>query len=149
MFRRGTKIKVSTVIDTHPKAVWASVEDISTHPEWMADAVALRFTTDAHAGIGAAFEVDTKVGPFRLTDHMEVTVWEPREAMGIRHVGVVTGEGVFRLKKLRRGRTRFVWSETLYFPWWMGGRIGGVVGGRMLTHIWKGNLRRLKARIET
>ena len=144
----GTRITVATVIDARPKQVWADVEDISTHPEWMADAVALRFTTASTRGVGTAFEVDTKVGPFRLTDHMEITEWEPGSSMGIRHVGVVTGEGMFRLKRARRGRTRFVWAETLYFPWWMGGPVGGIVGGRFLKLIWRQNLRRLKTRIE-
>lgn len=137
------------MIDASPKQVWADVEDISTHVEWMADAVAIRFTTDSTQGVGTAFECDTKVGPLRLTDHMEVTEWQPRKAMGIRHVGLVTGEGRFTLTEARRGRTRFEWRERLRFPWWMGGPIGGLVGGRILARIWKGNLHRLAARFDS
>ncbi|MDE0802887.1 MAG: SRPBCC family protein [Acidimicrobiales bacterium] len=142
------KIRVSTVIDATPKEVWASIEDVATHTEWMADAVAIRFLTDQRDGVGTRFECDTKVGPLGLTDVMEITEWRPRKAMGVRHIGVVTGEGVFTLKRARRGRTRFQWSEEMVFPWWMGGPVGGVVGGRILRRIWKANLRRLKALVE-
>jgi hypothetical protein len=146
---RGTKITVSTVIDARPSEVWAAVEDIGSHVEWMADAEAIRFTTERTSGVGTTFECDTKVGPFRLTDVMQITRWEPRAAMGVRHIGLVDGEGVFTLQRVRRGRTRFGWSERLVFPWWMGGPIGGLVGGRVMKRIWKANLRRLKTRVET
>ena len=142
------RIRVSTLIDASPKEVWQSIEDVGTHTEWMADAVAIRFLTEQTSGVGTTFECDTKVGPLRLTDVMEITEWKPRKAMGVRHVGMVTGDGVFTLKRARRGRTRFEWTERIIFPWWMGGPVGGVVGGRVLKQIWKRNLRRLKARVE-
>ena len=139
---------MSTVIDATPKKVWTAVEDIGSHTEWMADAEAIRFTSDRTSGVGTTFECDTRVGPLRLTDLMEITRWAPRRAMGVRHVGLVTGEGEFTLQRARRGRTRFEWRERLVFPWWMGGPVGGVVGGRIMARIWKRNLRRLKAIVE-
>lgn len=142
------RIRVSTVIDAPPNVVWDAVGDIATHTEWMADAAAIRFLTDQTAGIGTAFECDTKVGPFRLTDVMEITEWRPRKAMGVRHVGLVTGEGVFTLARKGVRRTRFEWAEELHFPRWMGGAVGGAVGSRLLRRIWKGNLRRLKELVE-
>lgn len=147
------RITVSTTIHASPAAVWAAVEDVGSHVEWMADAEAIRFTSDHTSGVGTTFECDTKVGPLRLTDLMEITRWEPGRAMGVRHVGLVTGEGVFTLSPVgsrlrRRSATRFEWSERLVFPWWMGGPIGGLVGGRIMRLIWKGNLRRLKAIVE-
>ena len=147
------RITVSTVIEASPADVWAAVEDVASHVGWMADAEALRFTSDRTRGVGTTFECDTKVGPLRLTDLMEITQWEPGRAMGVRHVGLVTGEGVFTLspagRRLRRRRaTRFEWSERLVFPWWMGGPVGGVVGGRIMRLVWKRNLRRLKAIVE-
>ena len=142
------RITVSTLIDATPEEVWADIEDVASHVDWMADAVAIRFTSDATAGVGTTFECDTKVGPLRLTDVMEITEWEPARAMGVRHVGLVTGEGVFTLEAARGGGTKFRWQERLWFPWWMGGPIGALVGGRILARIWKANLRRLKERIE-
>jgi uncharacterized protein YndB with AHSA1/START domain len=141
-------IRVSTVIDAPPKRVWRVVEDVASHVDWMHDAVAIRFTSARTSGVGTTFECDTRVGPFRLTDVMEITRWEPRRAMGVRHVGVVTGTGVFTLKALRGGRTRFTWRERLVFPWWMGGPLGAAVGGEVLRLIWARNLRELKGIVE-
>ncbi len=146
--RRGNRISVSTVIEARPAAVWAAVEDVGSHTEWMADAVAIRFTSDRTSGVGTTFECETKVGPLRLTDLMEITEWRPREAMGVRHVGLVTGTGVFTITKARKGRSRFTWTERLVFPWWMGGSVGGVVGGVIMRQIWKKNLRMLKELVE-
>jgi len=147
------RITVSTVIDASPEEVWAAVEDVGSHVEWMADAEAIRFTSERTSGVGTTFDCETRVGPLRLTDRMEITRWEPRRAMGVRHVGLVTGEGVFSLSPAggrfrRRRATRFEWSERLAFPWWMGGPVGGLVGGQVLRLVWKGNLRRLRALVE-
>jgi hypothetical protein len=39
--------------------------------------------------------------------------------------------------------------EDLVFPWWMGGPVGGVVGGRIMKLVWRRNLSKLKRRIES
>lgn len=143
------RIRVSTKIDAPPARVWDDIKDIASHVQWMEDAVAIRFTSPKHSGVGAAFDCDTKVGPFRLTDRMEVTEWKPRKVMGIRHVGLVTGTGRFTLRRRRRGRTTFRWEERLVFPWWMGGPLGAEVGGLVLRLVWKRNLRNLRRRFET
>ena len=142
------RIKVSTVIDASRQDVWAAVEDISRHVDWMEDAVAIRLTSDRRQGLGTTFDCDTKVGPLRLTDRMEITSWDTGRAMGVRHVGLVTGTGEFRLDPDPTGATRFTWEERLTFPWWMGGPIGGLVGGPVLKRVWRRNLANLKALVE-
>jgi hypothetical protein len=126
------------------------MKDISTHVEWMEEAVAIRFTSGRRRGLGTAFECDTKVGPLRMTDRMEITEWRRRRAMGIRHVGLVTGTGRFTLRRRlgRGGGTRFTWDERLSFPWWMGGPVGAVAGSVVLRRIWRRNLANLKRRVE-
>ena len=143
------RIRVSTVIDAPPGRVWAAVRDVGSHVTWMHDAVAIRYTSASRQGVGTTFDCDTKVGPFRLTDRMEVTEWDEGRAMGIRHVGLVTGSGRFTLRRARRGRTQFTWEERLVFPWWMGGRPGAVVAAPVLRGIWRRNLANLKRRVET
>ena len=140
------RLRVSTKLDATPDVVWADLADISSHVEWMRDAVAIRFTSDRQQGTGTTFDCDTKVGPFRLTDRMEITAWEPGAAMGVRHTGLVTGDGVIRLRKLRRGRTRLTWSERLVFPWWMGGRVGALAATPVLWLVWRGSMRNLRDR---
>ena len=140
------KVRVSTVLDAPPDVVWADVEDIATHHEWMADAVAIRFLGEQRRGVGTRFECDTKVGPFRLTDVMEVTEWAPGRAMGVTHVGLVTGTGRFTLRRLRGGRTRFQWKERLRFPWWLGGPVGALAAKPVLTWVWRRSMRNLARR---
>ena len=121
---------------------------VEDHVDWMHDAVAIRFTSPTTSGVGTTFDCDTKVGPFRLTDRMEITEWVDARTMGVRHVGVVTGTGAFTLEPLGTDRTRFTWSERLVFPWWMGGPIGAWFGGFVLRLVWKRNLRELRAIVE-
>jgi uncharacterized protein YndB with AHSA1/START domain len=142
------RIRVSTFIDAPPSRVWSSIDDISTHVRWMADAETIRFRTAQRRGVGTAFECDTKMGPVRLTDVMEITSWRPRRRMGVRHTGIVTGSGEFRLKRARGRRTRFTWQEDLKFPWWLGGPIGALAGRVVLAAVWRRNLRSLKAYVE-
>ncbi len=144
------RIRVAVELDATPAEVWSVVEPIEHHVDWMADAVEIRFTSDATRGVGTAFECDTKVGPITLTDEMTVTEWEPERTMGVQHTGVVTGTGVFALEPIDLGRrTRFTWTEDLSFPWYLGGRLGEIVGGQaIMKQIWKRNLRRLKELVE-
>jgi hypothetical protein len=149
------RIRVAVEIDATPARVWEVVEPVERHVDWMHDAVAIRFTTEQTRGTGTEFLCDTKVGPIKLVDRMEITEWVAGEVMGVRHIGLVTGNGRFTLEPIdpsRQGparRTRFVWEETLLFPWWLGGPIGAFIGGKVvLRAIWKRNLRGLKALVE-
>jgi Polyketide cyclase / dehydrase and lipid transport len=145
-----SRLSVAIDISATPSQVWDVVEPVERHIDWMHDAVAIRFQTDQHRGTGTAFLCDTKVGPLRLTDHMEITEWAPGSAMGVRHVGVVTGTGRFTLTPIDLGRrTRFAWDESLTFPWWLGGPLGALIGGRLILRtIWKRNLGELKRIVE-
>ena len=144
------QITVAVEIDATPAEVWTVVEPVENHVDWMHDAVAIRFQTDQHRGVGTRFWCDTKVGPISLVDEMEITEWEPERSMGVRHTGVVTGTGRFTMEPIDLGRrTRFTWSEELIFPWWLGGPIGAFVGGKIvMAAIWRRNLRDLRRIIE-
>jgi hypothetical protein len=142
-----TRIDVGVDLDATPEVVWADVSDIRSHVEWMADAEEIRFTSMRRHGIGTAFDCVTKVGPISLVDSMVCTEWIPGRVIGIRHQGLVTGDGRFELTALPGGRTRFTWTETLSFPLVLGGPVGAAVGGRVvLRRIWQQNLQRLAAR---
>ena len=138
-------VVVRRKIDAPIEAVWDALADIESHVEWMADARAIRFTSRSTEGVGTTFDCDTKVGPLRLTDRMEVTEWVPERAMAVRHVGLVTGEGRFTLRSRRRGRTELAWDEALRFPWW----IPALPAAAVLRIIWRGNLRRFERTIPT
>ncbi len=145
-----SRITVSIELAASPARVWQIVEPVERHVDWMADAVAIRFTNSQTRGVGTAFDCDTKVGPIKLTDHMEITEWVPEKSMGVKHVGIVTGTGVFTIEPLGNGQyTKFTWSEKLTFPWWLGGPIGEVIGGNIVMKaIWRRNLKKLQALVE-
>jgi uncharacterized protein YndB with AHSA1/START domain len=144
-----SRIRVSIDISAPIERVWQIVEPVERHVDWMADAESIDFVTDQRRGVGTSFLCRTKVGPIRLTDKMRITRWEPNRAMGVEHVGLVTGSGEFTLSALDNTRTQFVWEEKLTFPWWLGGPLGAFVGGKIvLRGIWRANLRRLAALCE-
>jgi hypothetical protein len=142
-----TGIAVEVVINAPIGFVWADLEDISTHVDWMLDAAEIRFLTDQRKGTGTRFECDTVVGPLKLTDIMQITDWVEASTMGVTHQGIVSGTGVFRLTP-RGAATEFSWVEELSFPWYFAGPLGAAVARPVLKAIWRGNLQRLKNRIE-
>ena len=143
------RIVVGTHIAAAPEVVWATVEPIERHVDWMADAERITFVTEQTRGVGTAFDCLTRVGPFRLNDRMTVTEWEPGAVMGIEHRGMVTGRGRFTIERAPGGGTTFTWSERLVFPWWMGGPIGAACASPVLRAIWRRNLVRLRALVES
>ncbi len=142
-------ITVETEIDAPPSVVWADVRHVSSHVEWMHDAEAIWFTSEHREGVGTTFDCETRVGPIRLTDVMEITEWVDEQVMGVRHSGVVTGEGAFTLSPLPGNRTLFRWAEELSFPWFLGGPVGEAFGSIVLKAIWKRNLGILSARFRS
>lgn len=145
-----SRLAVAVEIAASADQVWAVIEPIERHVDWMADAEAIRFTSDRQRGEGTTFVCTTAVGPLRLDDRMRITAWEAGRTMGVRHEGLVTGEGQFAIDEVAPGRTSFRWAEQLTFPWFLGGPIGGAIASRLvLRRIWLGNLRRLRALVET
>ena len=50
--------------------------------------------------------------------------------------------------KIDDNTTKFKWTETLKFPFYLFGPIGEIVGKPILEYIWKENLNNLKNEIE-
>jgi hypothetical protein len=140
-------VRVSTEVPEGREHVWAELARIERHIEWMLDATAIRFRSDQHRGVGTMFECDTKIGPIHLTDVMEITEWEPREVIGVRHFGPVSGTGRFALTEGPGAATVITWDEELRFPWWLGGVVGAQLARPLFTALWKGNLGRLARRV--
>lgn len=140
-------VAVQIEIDAPPEAVWADVARVDAHVEWMRDARSIRFASDCTSGKGTRFVCDTRIGPFRISDAMEITSWVPGREIGVRHTGAVSGNGRFTLEPLGNGeRTLFRWTETLSFPWWLGGPLGARIGAKLLGAVWRRNLLALAAR---
>ena len=142
------KVRVSEVISVERHLVWSELARIEDHVEWMTDATAIRFLGATRSGVGTRFECDTKVGPIRLTDVMEITEWENAETMRSSAQRGRQRVGPFHPHRRRgAGHARRVGGAA---------QLSVVVGvdasGRRLakpvfTALWKGNLRRLGRRI--
>lgn len=143
-----TSIVVSVDIGVPLAVVWDAVSDLKGHERWMGDVESIGFGGSVTSGPGAVMDVATRVGPFRLTDRMTVTVWEPPHRIGVEHQGLVTGTGEFALAAIG-GATRLTWSEDLRFPPYLGGQLAGLIAGPVLAAIWRRNLGRLRRLLET
>jgi carbon monoxide dehydrogenase subunit G len=141
-------ITVSIEIGAPLERVWSEAADLAAHVEWMADARSIEFLTDQRSGVGTRMLVETRVGPLKTNDVMEVTGWDEQHSIGVRHQGIITGEGSFRLEANRSG-TRFTWTEQLAFPWYLGGPVTALAARPILRWIWRRNLEGLRGRIET
>jgi carbon monoxide dehydrogenase subunit G len=138
-------IQVSIDIPKPPEVVWADIEQLETHVDWMADAESIEFEGEQRRGPGTTMRVLTKVGPLQTTDIIRVVGWEPVSSIAVVHQGIVTGEGEFRLQPIPAG-TRFQWIENLKMPWYFGGPIGSWLARPVLGWVWRRNLKRLAAR---
>jgi hypothetical protein len=144
-----THLSVAIVIDAPVEEVWNELAAVERHGSWMADVAAVHFEGVQRAGTGTRFVADTRVGPIRLADRMEITEWVEGSSIGVRHNGVVTGVGRFAIESYGPATTWVQWDERLKIPWWLGGGIGGAAAGRfVLAPIWRTNLKRLKDLVE-
>jgi carbon monoxide dehydrogenase subunit G len=139
-------ITISIRYETPPERVWDQLADLGSHAGWMADAQSVEFVTAQREGLGTRMRVPTRIGPLRTKDLMTVVEWEPGKAIAVEHVGAVSGVGRFEIAGEGTG-TRLTWSETLRFPWWLGGPVGAWLAGPVLRRVWKGNLERLGHRL--
>ena len=138
-------ITVAIQVPAPVEEVWAEASRLEDHVEWMADAHSIDFLTEQRTGIGTQMEVETRVGPLRTKDVMEVVAWEPPNRIAVTHQGLFQGTGQFLLESHDAG-TRFTWEERLRFPWYFGGPIGARVARPVLAWVWRRNLKRFAAR---
>ena len=132
-------IRTSADIEAPIDEIWADLSDIPSHAEWMRDAETVRL-------LDGTIEADTRLGPFRATDRMEITAWAAESAIEVRHVGRVTGTGRFSLEAIGSEGTRLIWEERLSFPWQLGGRVGEWIALPILRALFVANLRAFRQR---
>lgn len=133
------RIVVSRFLPCPPGEAWEALSNIESHVDWMEDAVSLEFRSKQRFGTGTTMDVETRVGPFRTIDRMEVTDWVEGESIEVEHVGLVTGRGVLSVAPEGPG-TRISWDEELSFPWWLGGGLTAWAARPVLSRIWRRNL---------
>jgi uncharacterized protein YndB with AHSA1/START domain len=136
----------SVEIEAPIDRVWEALAAVDRHAEWMTDAESIEFLSERRSGSGTRIRVRTRVGPLRVDDDMEFSVWEPPHRMAVRHVGRIRGGGHFHLAPTATG-TQLTWGETLVFPWYLGGVVGRLLAGPVLRRVFAANLERFAATI--
>jgi hypothetical protein len=86
-------------------------------------------------------QVETRVGPFRTLDRMDVVGWDEGKAIEVVHTGLVTGKGTLAIEPVE-DVTLVTWDEELGFPWWLGGPVTAWLARPILAWIWRKNLAR-------
>ena len=139
---------VSIEIDAPIERVWTETSDFASHHEWMGDALAIDFETDQRTGAGTVLLVETRFGPLRTLDRFTITeMIAPNLIRGV-HDGHVSGSAEWSLAA-SSGFTTLTWREELRFPWFFGGPVGELFAKPIFLAMWRRNLRRLKARLES
>jgi len=139
-------VRVSIEIPLPVERVWEKASRLDRHAEWMADARSIEFLGAARSGVGTRMRVETRFGPLRTTDTIEVTAWEPPRRITVEHRGRFTGWGRFLLDPAGPEATRFTWEEQVRFPWYLGGPVGTLAARPIFRLVWRRNLERFRSR---
>ena len=142
------RIRVERSVTASQSVVWERLADLASHVTWMRDAEWIVFVGDQRTGTGTRMRVKTVVGPLRTMDEMEVVSWVEGRSVGVEHRGLIKGTGTLEAAPVDGG-TLISWTETLVFPWWLGGPVTAWLARPVLTAIWRGNLRRLEETINS
>ena len=111
-------LTVSVPVDAPVSTVWGVVTDWETQGEWMLS-TAVRVTVGDGVSLGSELSATTGVGPFGVTDTMEIVGWDPPHRATVRHTGRgVRGSGVCTVLGRDGGEDRavFHWTEQLDLP---------------------------------
>jgi hypothetical protein len=110
------RVSARTELAVPPDEAWRRVLAWEEQVAWMKDADSIRLLTSHREGVGVVVAVRTRVlGVPLLTDHLEVTMWDPPWRLVMAHRGLVRGVGEWLFEPAGRG-ARFTWSEDLQLP---------------------------------
>jgi len=110
------RVSASTELAVPPQEAWRRVLAWEEQVAWMKDAHSIRVCTSHREGVGVVVAVRTRVlGVPLLTDHLEVTMWDPPRQLVMAHRGLVRGVGEWLVEPAARG-ARFTWTEDLRLP---------------------------------
>ena len=110
------RVSARTDLPVPAEEAWRRLLTWEDQIAWIKDAVSVRVLTSHRRSVGVIVAVRTRVfGVPLLTDHLEVTVWDPPRRLVMAHRGLVRGVGEWLLQPAGGG-TRFTWTEDLALP---------------------------------
>lgn len=109
-------VEISRYVFAPDDVVWAILTDWEGQAEWMLDAQEVEVVSEHREGRGVRLRCPTNVLGVTLDDELEVTAWQERRRLAVRHVGgVISGTGEFLLERTEVG-TQVTWREDLDPP---------------------------------
>ena len=141
------EMDMSIKIEALPEVVWQYLVDWEHLDRWMLEGKGFKVTSDHREGVGVTAEATIRIAGVTTTDPVEVTRWEPPEALEITHKGWVAGKGLMLCKPAPWG-TFLYWRETLHPPLWIPGAVGLRLFKPILRRTFERDLRILKGIVE-
>jgi len=136
-------VSVAVESAAEPERVFAVLTDWDRHREWMFLTHARVVHGDGRSA-GSALAAFTGLGPVGFLDTMEITRWEPPQAVEVRHTGrVVRGTGAFQVRPRPHGGSVIRWEEHLDLPLGPLGRLAWPAVGPISAGFLRLSLRRL------
>ena len=145
----SARIEVAVIVRRPRRQVFAHLARLESHTEWMGDAASIAFLSSQRRGVGVEMLVETRIGPLKSSDRMEITGWREGEMIGITHRGEVKGEGVMELSDYGAGWTLLRWTERLSLPARFGGPLGEAIAVPVLKLVFKADLARFAKLVES
>jgi hypothetical protein len=140
-------LALSVDVEAPADVTWAAAVDWAAQGEWMLG-TRVAVTHAGGEGVGGRLEAFSGIGRIGFLDPMEITLWQPPRACGVRHTGrVVRGTGVFEVEPRGNGRSRFHWREDLDLPLGAMGRLGWLLVRPLFAYGVRLSLRRFAAKV--
>ncbi|HVA86000.1 MAG TPA: SRPBCC family protein [Candidatus Saccharimonadales bacterium] len=140
-------VRVGVEIEAPIKAVWAVLSDIPGQIRWMPEMKEVEILTPLPVGEGTIGEALVRILGIGVRDRVEITIFRPPSAFGIRHDGRFQGSGLIELRPGLDGTTTVVeWTEELVPP--ILPHLGWVLQRPMITHLYQRDLFLLRNIVE-
>jgi hypothetical protein len=139
---------ISTIdIRRPPEVVWPYLVDWERLDRWMKEARGFKVIGEQREGVGVEAEATIRIAGITTHDRVRVSHWQPPVALEIQHLGWVKGTGYMELSPTEEGCNLF-WREELFAPLGPFGRSGLRLVSPFMRHVFRRDLRLLKALVE-
>jgi hypothetical protein len=107
------RVEMVVELPVPPSQAWDVLTDWERQADWMLDADRVTVRSSVREGIGVRLAVHTRIaGVPAFVEPMQVVGWDPPLRLTLRHGGLVSGTGTWRLDAVASG-TCFTWTEDI------------------------------------
>ena len=133
-------LEMRAMLPGPPEVVWELITDWEHQDDWMLEATDFEVVSAQREGVGVEAEATVSIGGIKTRDRVRITRWEPGRALGIEHMGWVSGHADMTLVP-SNGSTRLIWREHFRPPLGVAGALGMAVFKPIMYRIFMRDLR--------